>query len=215
MPKGETREKVSKMELPKVRQRLQNIDVIFNGIYVAYLKAIANVLDISTLVKMQPLGDILEVVGNFENEEEYSRALKINLPNNQTIVCNIKGFIQQYLFRYIINKDNEIGPLMFVVDELASREEFADIANAIDKAAEILSDEDLGVNLFMGFSTIDYNGDGYVLRVGDNISTLVDNLNTLETIEEVYEMLEESMFYNEAVENVTQLFDDYMSKGNI
>jgi len=104
---------------------------------------------------------------------------------------------------------------MFVVDELASREEFAEIANSIDKAAEILSEEELGVNLFMGFSSIEYKGEGYVLRVGENISTLVDNLNSLDTMEEIYEMLDNSMFYNEAVESITQLFTNYIEKGLI
>jgi len=215
VPKGETREKVSKMELPKVKQRLQNIDIIFNGIYVAFINAMESILDMGTLAKMQPLENVLEVIGSLEDEDEYSKELKINLPNNQTIICNIKGFIQQYLFRYIINKDNEIGPLMFVVDELASREEFAEIANSIDKAAEILSEEELGVNLFMGFSSIEYKGEGYVLRVGENISTLVDNLNSLDTMEEIYEMLDNSMFYNEAVESITQLFTNYIEKGLI
>ncbi len=192
--------------------KIKNIDVIFKGIYEAYNNAIEKENDEFILDYMREVGEVLSVVGEMPGEENDEKDLEITLPNNQCIKCNIKGFLQQYLFRYIVNKDNELGPLAYVVDELVNQTELPDCIQNIATIAEKVNSEELGINLIAKFSSISLSNSGNILKIGDTITTVLDVINRLKSPEDQEKALARDVFYREGVQGVEDLFEEYFNR---
>ena len=134
------------------------------------------------------------------------------MPNNQTIICNIKGFIQQYLFRFIVDKEHELGPFAYVVKELIDNEEFGDMVRNLEEVAKILNEQELGINLIAKFSSINLSNNGNVFKIGDNISTVVETINRLKTPTDMQKALNRDVFYREGVNAVQKSFEQYFTR---
>jgi len=196
----------------KEKVRIQNIDVIFRGIQEGFNKAIKNETNAIVLSEMEEVGKLLEFVGELPNKKNPEKDLEIALPNNQSIVCNIKGFMQQYLFRYIVDKDHELGPFAYVVSELCQHEELVDVVKNIEIVADRLNVAELGINLFASFSSITETDKGHVFKIGDNISTVLETINRLKTPTDMQKALNRDIFYKEGVLTVQRCFEDYFNK---
>lgn len=192
--------------------KLQNIDVIFKGILDGYKKAIKSESDAYVLDQMKEVTEVLEYIGELPSPKSPEKDLEIALPNNQTIICNIKGFLQQYLFRYIVDKEHELGPFAYVVSELVEHEEMADTVKNIEIVANKLNAPELGINLIAKFSSINISNNGNVLKIGDNISTVVETVNRLKTPTDQQKALNRDVFYKEGVHGVQEIFEQYFSR---
>ncbi len=192
--------------------RIKNIDVIFKGILDGYNKAIKSENNNYVLEQMKEVGEVLEFVGNLPGVDSADKELEIALPNNQCIRCNIKGFLQQYLFRFIVDKEHELGPFAYVVGELVEHEEMADSVKNIEIVANKLNADELGINLIAKFSSINLSNDGNVLKIGDNISTVLDTINRLKTPTDQQKALNRDVFYKEGVAGVQELFEQYFNR---
>lgn len=192
--------------------KLKNIDVIFKGILDGYKKALKTESDAYVLDQMKEVTEVLEYVGELPGPKSPEKDLEIALPNNQTIICNIKGFLQQYLFRYIVDKEHELGPFAYVVSELVEHEEMADTVKNIEIVANKLNAPELGINLIAKFSSINISNNGNVLKIGDNISTVVETINRLKTPTDQQKALNRDVFYKEGVSGVQEIFEQYFSR---
>lgn len=192
--------------------KLKNIDVIFKGILDGYKKALKSESDAYVLDQMKEVTEVLEYVGELPSPKSPEKDLEIALPNNQTIICNIKGFLQQYLFRYIVDKEHELGPFAYVVSELVEHEEMADTVKNIEIVANKLNAPELGINLIAKFSSINISNNGNVLKIGDNISTVVETINRLKTPTDQQKALNRDVFYKEGVSGVQEIFEQYFSR---
>lgn len=192
--------------------KLQNIDIMFKGILDGFNKAIKNENNQYVLDQMAEVAEVLELVGTLPSVKSEEKELEIALPNNQAIRCNIKGFLQQYLFRFIVDKEHELGPFAYVVGELVEHEELADKVKNIEIVANKLNAPELGINLIAKFSTINLSNDGNVLKIGDNISTVLDTINRLKTPTDQQKALNRDVFYKEGVEGVKELFEQYFNR---
>jgi hypothetical protein len=169
------------------------------------------------------LWDHLALMSNFELDIDYPFEITpaeeihptpeaIPLPNNQTILCNIKGFMQQYLFRYIVDKEHELGPFAYVVSELVQHEEYVEIVKNIEIVADKLNATELGINLFAGFSTINMSNNGHIFKIGDNITTVLEIVNRLKTPTDMQKALNRDIFYKEGVQAVQTCFEEYFKR---
>lgn len=192
--------------------RIKNIDVIFKGILDGFNKAIKSESNTYVLEQMKEVGEVLEFVGGLPGVDSADKELEIALPNNQCIRCNIKGFLQQYLFRFIVDKEHELGPFAYVVGELVEHEEMADSVKNIEIVANKLNADELGINLIAKFSSINLSNDGNVLKIGDNISTVLDTINRLKTPTDQQKALNRDVFYKEGVIGVQELFEQYFNR---
>ena len=192
--------------------RIKNIDVIFKGILDGFNKAIKSESNTYVLEQMKEVGEVLEFVGGLPGIDSADKELEIALPNNQCIRCNIKGFLQQYLFRFIVDKEHELGPFAYVVGELVEHEEMADSVKNIEIVANKLNADELGINLIAKFSSINLSNDGNVLKIGDNISTVLDTINRLKTPTDQQKALNRDVFYKEGVIGVQELFEQYFNR---
>lgn len=211
-------EKVKRREKLKIldvdapsEDKISTIDIIFAGMYQAFVKACASTMDMAVLDSVKPVEVILSQIGMYNEDDVESKGLKVSLPNNQTMICNIKGLVQQYLFRYIVNKDRELGPLNYVIDELKNDPEFGSIAENLLPCAEILNHELLGANLFKEF-TVSMNDEDSAYRITKDISSLVRDLNTAYTQEETSELLLNNDYFVEKVDRLTDRFIEYLYK---
>ena len=202
-------------EKKKERIKIKNIDVIFKGIFDGFEKAVKNNADNSIQTEIDKLHKILEIVGTLPTINSEEKDLEIALPNNQTIVCNIKGFIQQYLFRYIVDKEHELGPFAYVVKELEAHEEFSSLVSDLEEVANILNADELGINLIAKFSSISLSNNGNIFKIGDNISTVVETINRLKTGTDIQKALNRDVFYREGVQSVKQSFEQYFSRRKV
>ena len=205
-------EEANSLEEQKERIKIKNIDVIFKGIYDGFDRA-------SKLEKYQTLEDtitklrgILELVGTLPSIASDEKDLEIALPNNQTIKCNIKGFVEQYLFRYIIDKEHELGPFAYVVKELEATEEYGELIKDLEEVANILNSQELGINLIAKFSSINLSNNGNVFKIGDNISTVVETVNRLKTPTDMQKALNRDVFYKEGVNACQKSFEQYFNR---
>jgi hypothetical protein len=112
--------------------RIKNIDVMFKGIFDGFSKALKAENSPYIQEQMKEVAEILEIIGTLPSVNSEEKELEIALPNSQSIKCNIKGFMQQYLFRFIVDKEHELGPFAYVVSELAEHEEFGDFVKNIE-----------------------------------------------------------------------------------
>ena len=192
--------------------RIKNIDVIFKGILDGYNKAIKGESNTYVLEQMKEVGELLEFVGELPGVDNADKELEIALPNNQCIRCNVKGFIQQYLFRFIVDKEHELGPFAYVVGELVEHEEMSDVVKNIEIVANKLNVDELGINLIAKFSSINLSNDGNILKIGDNISTVLDTINRLKTPTDQQKALNRDVFYKEGVDGVKEIFEQYFSR---
>ena len=199
-------------ESPKERINIQNIDVIFRGIQEGFNKAIKAESHAGILKEMEEVDKLINYIGDLPNKKNPEKDLEIALPNNQVIVCNIKGFIQQYLFRYIVDKEHELGPFAYVVSELCQHEELVDVVKNIEIVADKLNEPELGINLFAGFSSIDETHNGHIFKIGDNISTVLETINRLKTPTDMQKALNRDIFYKEGVLAVQHCFEDYFNR---
>lgn len=197
---------------PKKRVQIKNIDVIFKGIFDGYTKALKGQTDAYVLDQTKEIGPVLELVGTLPSINSEEKELEIALPNNHTIFCNIKGFLQQYLFRYIVDKEHELGPFAYVVSELVEHEEWSEQVKNIEIVANKLNAPELGINLIAKFSSINLSNDGNVLKIGDNISTVIETINRLKTPTDQQKALNRDVFYKEGVEGVKEVFEQYFSR---
>ena len=195
-----------------VLARIKNIDVIFKGILDGYNKAIKGETNTHVLEEMKEVGELLTFVGELPGVDNEDKELEIALPNNQCIRCNVKGFIQQYLFRFIVDKEHELGPFAYVVSELVEHEEMADVVKNIEIVANKLNVDELGINLIAKFSSINLSNDGNILKIGDNISTVLDTINRLKTPTDQQKALNRDVFYKEGVEGVKEIFEQYFNR---
>jgi len=192
--------------------KIKNIDVMFKGILDGYNKAIKSENSQYIQDEMKEVGEILEIIGTLPGVKGEDKELEIALPNNQSIKCNIKGFLQQYLFRYIVDKEHELGPFAYVVSELVEHEEMADYVKNIEIVANKLNAPELGINLIAKFSSINISNNGNVLKIGDNISTVIDTINRLKTPTDQQKALNRDVFYKEGVAGVQELFEQYFNR---
>jgi hypothetical protein len=197
---------------PKKRVQIKNIDVIFKGILDGYNKALKGQTDAYVLDQTKEIGPILELVGTLPSINSEEKELEIALPNNHTIFCNIKGFLQQYLFRYIVDKEHELGPFAYVVSELVEHEEWSEQVKNIEIVANKLNAPELGINLIAKFSSINISNDGNVLKIGDNISTVIETINRLKTPTDMQKALNRDIFYKEGVQAVQTCFEEYFKR---
>ena len=204
-------EEISEEE-QKTRVKIKNIDVIFKGIYDGFTKATKNNKFELVSDEIEKLDNILSLVGTLPSINSDEKDLEIALPNNQTIICNIKGFIQQYLFRFIVDKEHELGPFAYVVKELIENEEFGDIVRNLEEVAKILNEQELGINLIAKFSSINLSNNGNVFKIGDNISTVVETINRLKTPTDMQKALNRDVFYREGVNAVQKCFEQYFTR---
>lgn len=211
-PEEEVEEEAIEEEKPKDRVRIKNIDIIFRGIYEGYQKALKIVSNQKLLEELNEVNKVLELVGDLPNKKNQDKELEIALPNNQTILCNIKGFMQQYLFRYIVDKEHELGPFAYVVSELVQHEEYVEIVKNIEIVADKLNATELGINLFAGFSTINMSNNGHIFKIGDNISTVLEIVNRLKTPTDMQKALNRDIFYKEGVQAVQTCFEEYFKR---
>ena len=198
--------------IKKETVKIKNIDVIFKGILDGYTKAIKAENSPYIQEQMQEVGEILEIIGTLPSVKSEDKELEIALPNNQAIRCNVKGFLQQYLFRYIVDKEHELGPFAYVVSELVEHEELADSVKNIEIVANKLNAPELGINLIAKFSSINISNNGNVLKIGDNISTVIDTVNRLKTPTDQQKALNRDVFYKEGVAGVQELFEQYFNR---
>ena len=161
---------------------------------------------------MEEVGKLLNYIGDLPNRKNPEKDLEIALPNNQVIICNIKGFVQQYLFRYIVDKEHELGPFAYVVSELCQHEELVDVVKNIEIVADRLNNAELGINLFACFSSITHTRNGHIFKVGDNISTVLETINRLKTPTDMQKALNRDIFYKEGVLAVQRCFEDYFNR---
>lgn len=209
-PKEEQEEQEEVKE--KVRIKIKNIDVIFKGIYDGFEKAVKNENNQTIQEEIETFRRVLEMIGTLPSIDSDEKELEIALPNNQTIICNIKGFIQQYMFRYIIDKEHELGPFAYVVRELEQHEELGPIVQGLDDITERLNSPELGINLIAKFSSITLSNNGNVFKIGDNISTVVETINRLKTPTDMQKALNRDVFYKEGVNSVTKAFEQYFNR---
>ena len=192
--------------------KLQNIDVIFKGILDGFNKAMKSESNAYVLDQMKEVAEVLEYVGALPGPKTPEKDLEIALPNNQTIICNVKGFLQQYLFRYIVDKEHELGPFAYVVSELVEHEEMSDTVKNIEIVANKLNAPELGINLLAKFSSISMTNNGNVFKIGDNISTVLEIINRLKTPTDQQKALNRDVFYKEGVAGVQALFEQYFNR---
>lgn len=192
--------------------KLKNIDVIFKGILDGYKKAIKSESNAYVLDQMKEVTEVLEYIGELPGPKSPEKDLEIALPNNQTIICNVKGFLQQYLFRFIVDKEHELGPFAYVVSELVEHEEMSDTVKNIEIVANKLNAPELGINLIAKFSSINISNNGNVLKIGDNISTVVETINRLKTPTDQQKALNRDVFYKEGVAGVQEIFSQYFNR---
>ena len=209
-PAQET-EEISEEE-QKSRVKIKNIDVIFKGIYDGFSKATKNNKFESSSDEIEKLDSILSLIGTLPSINSDEKDLEIALPNNQTIICNIKGFIQQYLFRFIVDKEHELGPFAYVVKELVENEELGEVVKNLEEVANILNAQELGINLIAKFSSINLSNNGNVFKIGDNISTVVETINRLKTPTDMQKALNRDVFYREGVNAVQKSFEQYFTR---
>lgn len=196
----------------KPRIKLKNIDVIFKGIYDGFMKAYKNENNVTIQEEIDEIKEILELVGTLPSIDSEEKELEIALPNNQTIVCNIKGFIQQYLFRFIIDKEHELGPFAYVVNELKIHEEIGPIVKNLEEVADRLNAQELGINLIAKFSSISLSNGGHIFKIGDNITTVLETINRLKTPTDIQKTLNRDVFYKEGVDSVKKSFEQYFNR---
>ena len=55
------------------------------------------------------------------------------------------------MFRYIIDKEHELGPFAYVVNELAQHETFGELVKNLEIVTIKLNEQELGINLFEKF----------------------------------------------------------------
>ena len=202
-------------EKQKARVKIKNIDVIFKGIFDGFEKATKGDKYKSMEDEVDKLYNILNLIGTLPSIDSDEKDLEIALPNNQTIMCNIKGFVQQYLFRYIVDKEHELGPFAYVVKELMEHEELnADIKD-LEEVAEILNADELGINLFAKFSSINISNNGNIFKIGDNISTVVETVNRLKTPTDIQKALNRDVFYKEGVNSCQKCFEEYFNRRKV
>jgi len=210
--KPEVEEEIVEVETVKNRIKIKNVDVIFKGIYDGFEKAVKNETNQTIETEIEDFRRILELIGVLPGLDSEEKDLEIALPNNQTIQCNIKGFIQQYLFRYIIDKEHELGPFAYVVKELEAHEELGPKVQGLDLVADRLNSDELGINLIAKFSSISLSNNGNIFKIGDNISTVVETINRLKTPTDMQKALNRDVFYKEGVNSVCKSFEQYFNR---
>lgn len=213
--KLETEEDETEEKEIKIKEKIKNIDVIFKGIYDGFEKAVKDDRYAIVQDEVDKCREILSLVGTLPSIDSEEKDLEIALPNNQTIFCNIKGFVEQYLFRYIIDKEHELGPFAYVVKELEEHEELKDTVKNLEEVANILSSEELGINLIAKFSSINLSNNGNIFKIGDNISTVVETVNRLKTPTDMQKALNRDVFYKEGVTSVQKAFEQYFNRRKI
>ena len=199
-------------EVIRERVNIKNIDVIFKGILDGFKKAVKDEKNTAIVEQMQDVSDILEFVGTLPAVDKDDKDLEIALPNNQVIQCNIKGFIQQYLFRFIVDREHELGPFAYVVGELAQHEEFGEIVKNLEIVANKLNSNELGINLIASFSSITLSNNGNVFKIGDNITTALETINRLKTPTDMQKALNRDVFYKDGVNAVAECFGLYFNR---
>jgi len=196
----------------KIRVKIKNIDVIFKGIYEGFEKSVKDENNQTIIDEIEEFRRVLELIGTLPSIDSDEKELEIALPNNQTIICNIKGFIQQYIFRYIIDKEHELGPFAYGLKELEKHEELGPVVQGIDTIAEKLNSQELGINLIAKFSSITLSNNGNIFKIGDNISTVVETINRLKTPTDMQKALNRDVFYKEGVNGVAKSFEQYFNR---
>lgn len=202
-------------EKQKIRVKIKNIDVIFKGIFEGFEKATKGDKYKFMEDEIDKLYNVLSLIGTLPSIDSDEKDLEIALPNNQTIMCNIKGFVQQYLFRYIVDKEHELGPFAYVVKELLEHEELSNDIKDLEEVAEILNVDELGINLFAKFSSINISNNGNVFKIGDNITTVVETINRLKTPTDMQKALNRDVFYKEGVSSCQKCFEAYFNRRKV
>ena len=82
----------------------------------------------------------------------------------------------------------------------------------IEIVANKLNAPELGINLIAKFSSINLSNEGNVLKIGDNISTVVEVINRLKTPTDQQKALNRDVFYKEGVAGVQEIFEQYFSR---
>lgn len=202
-------------EKQKSRVKIKNIDVIFKGIFDGFEKATKGDKYKFMEDEIDKLYNVLSLIGTLPSIDSDEKDLEIALPNNQTIMCNIKGFVQQYLFRFIVDKEHELGPFAYVVKELMEHEELNNDVKDLEEVAQILNVDELGINLFAKFSSINISNNGNVFKIGDNITTVVETINRLKTPTDMQKALNRDVFYKEGVSACQKCFEAYFNRKKV
>lgn len=188
---------------------IHNIDIIYAGIRQGFYGALDSKDDALLKEDMKGIAEVLDIVGNISEDADVS-TFEIKLPIGQTIRCNIKGLLQQYIFRTIMNRGEETESFDYIINELKNTQHLGEIAKDIKDVALDLSSEELGVNLIMQFSTL--SDDGTYLELGETISTVLEGLKSAKTVEDVYSKLNNDSFYKSAVSNIKDMFTKFFDR---
>ncbi len=188
---------------------VHNIDIIYAGIRQGFYEALDSKDDVLLKEDMKGIAEALDIVGNISEDADVS-TFEIKLPIGQTIRCNIKGLLQQYIFRTIMNRGEETDSFDYIINELKNTQHLGEIAKDIKDVALDLSSEELGVNLIMQFSTL--SDDGTYLELGETISTVLEGLKSAKTVEDVYAKLNSDSFYKSAVSNIKDMFIKFFDR---
>lgn len=188
---------------------VHNIDIIYAGIRQGFYDALDSKDDALLKEDMKGIAEALDIVGNISEDADTS-TFEIKLPIGQTIRCNIKGLLQQYIFRTIMNQGEETDSFDYIINELKNTQHLGEIAKDIKDVAKDLSSEELGVNLIMQFSTL--SDDGSYLELGETISTVLDGIKGAKTVEDVYAKLNGDSFYKSAVSNIKDMFAKFFDR---
>lgn len=202
-------ELVEKKEEDKKELVVENIDIIFEGIRQGFNLAINDTNDLLLKEDEKYLAMVLDIVGSIDGEFE-NEAFEVKMPNGQTIKCNIKGLLQQYILRGIIGTKSDIEAFEYIIEELKHSEHFREVASHIDGVLEELKQEKLGINLIVPFSEL--SSDGTTLNLGEAISTVMGKVRDCKSCEEIETVLERDKFFESAVQEIKGQFANYLKK---
>ncbi len=191
---------------------LSSVDVIFAGIQDAFELAMEEEGDPLFRQDIKDVDHVLSIAGEITTDYDRNN-FEIKLPIGHTIKCNIKGLIQQYLFRYITNKGEETDSFDYILNELKVTDEYGDMARNLKSAAEDLGSDELGINLIMKFSS--FSEDGSIVELGENISTALNNIKEATSVEAVHNILKNDAFYSEAVKDIKEMFLAYFKRKKV
>ncbi len=188
---------------------VENIDVIFAGIKKGFELALNETNDLLLKEDEKHLSSVLSIVGSIDDEYQ-DEMLEVKMPNGETIRCNVKGLLQQYILRGIVGTKADIEAFEYIIEELKRTEHFGEFANHFASVLSELNQEKLGINLIVPFSEL--STDGKTLNLGDAISTVMGKVRDCKTYGDVEAVLAGDKFFENAVQEIKEKFVNYLKK---
>lgn len=188
---------------------VENIDVIFAGIRNGLNLALDEMNDLLLREDEKHLARVLDITGSFDGELQ-NETFEVKMPNGETIRCNIKGLLQQYILRGVIGTKEDIVAFEYIIEELKRTDHIGEFANHFADVLGELKQEKLGINLIVPFSEL--SSDGKTLNLGEAISTVMGKVRDCKTYNEVETVLSGDKFFEKAVQEIKEQFVSYLKK---